>query len=166
MLGKKDKQTVTKKGKRVHEPSIEGVRILELNNILTRSGSLLEVFRGDWFDPVNVQQVNWVELKANGVTDWHFHEIQTDRLIGLSGIIKLALYDARPNSTTNGATETILFGAIAPLMVVVPPGVWHGLRNETNSPGSYLNVINELYVHEDPDNYRAPFNCNEIPINL
>jgi dTDP-4-dehydrorhamnose 3,5-epimerase len=166
MLGIKDPQSITKQGRRFANPPIKGVQLIQLNNILTRSGLMTEVFRGDWFKNVNVQQVNWVELKSNGVTDWHCHAIQTDRLIALGGAIKLCLYDARPKSTTCGATETIRFSATAPLLVVVPPGIWHGLRNEANIPSGYLNVINELYTHEDPDNFRLPFDSSQIPVNL
>ena len=39
-------------------------------------------------------------------------------------------------------------------MVIVPPGVWHGLRNESGVPAGYINVIDQLYDHVDPDNWR------------
>ena len=34
---------------------------------------------------IGVQQVNWAQLNANGVTDWHRHALQTDHLVGVGG---------------------------------------------------------------------------------
>lgn len=48
-------------------------------------------------------------------------------------------------------------------MVVVPPGVWHALRNESGQAAGYLNIIDELYVHEEPDNWRLTPGSKEIP---
>ena len=88
-------------GRRAAPPKIAGVQILELGNVLTRSGWMTELFRKDW-DGVKIapQQINWVELSPNGVTDWHRHASQTDHLIGVGGVIKLALWDERAASPT------------------------------------------------------------------
>lgn len=166
MLGTKDTQTVDKQGQRFLKLSIQGLKTISLHNILTRSGLMTEVFRIDWFAEFKVNQINWVELKANGVTDWHCHARQTDRLIAVGETIKFCFFDARPNSPTHGATEIIRSSIALPMIVEVPPGVWHGLRNEANIPSGYLNVIDELYVHEEPDDLRLPFDSSNIPIEL
>lgn len=162
--GTKDPQTVIAGGRRAAAPSIDGVKILELGNVLTRSGWMMEVFRTDW--PVGenpVRQVNWVELNPGAVTDWHCHENQTDHLVGVGGSIKLALWDDRDGSPTHGASEVIRFGALRPVMVIVPSGVWHALRNESGVPAGYLNVIDRLYVHEQPDNWRPAKGVTKLP---
>lgn len=46
--GTKDSLRVVAGGRRAAPPRIAGVRILELGNVLTRSGSMLELFRSDW----------------------------------------------------------------------------------------------------------------------
>src|SRR6478609_6624703 len=71
VAGTRDQQTVGAGGVRTTLPKIAGVQIVELGNVLTRSGSLLELFRKDWPSiAIGVQQVNWSLLNANGVTDW------------------------------------------------------------------------------------------------
>ena len=136
-------------------PSIDGVRVIELGNILTRSGWMAEVFRSDWPGvAITPAQVNWVELSPNGVTDWHRHMRQTDHLVGVGGVVKLALWDGREGSPTLDRTDVIRLGALRPLMVVVPPGVWHALRNESGAPAGYLNFTDQLYQHDNPDNWR------------
>jgi len=162
--GRRDSQTVSATGARATPPAIDGVQIRELGNVITRSGFMTEVFRADWpAMDISVRQVNWVQLNPGAVTDWHAHSKQTDHLIGVGGNIKLALWDGRENSSTKGATEIIRMGAVRPVLVVVPRGVWHALRNESGEPAGYLNVIDELFDHETPDNWRLAPRAEEIP---
>jgi len=162
--GKQDRQTVFPNGRPASAPKIAGVKILELGNIITRSGWMTEVFRTDWPGiEVAPHQINGVELSPNGVTDWHRHADQIDHLVGVGGVIKLALCDGRPASPTERETEIIRMGAIRPVMVVIPPGVWHALRNESGQPAGYLVITNQLYLHERPDNWRLGADETEIP---
>ncbi|MCX7364127.1 MAG: dTDP-4-dehydrorhamnose 3,5-epimerase family protein [Alphaproteobacteria bacterium] len=163
-VGKRDSQTVIAGGAHSSLPRIAGVKVMELGNVLTRSGSLLEVFRQDWrgIDMVP-QQVLWAQLNANGVTDWHKHDRQTDHLVAVGGNIRLALWDDRPGSPTRGQHEIIRLGALRPVMVIVPPGVWHALRNESGAPAGYINVVDEMFDYEKPDNYRLPADSTEAP---
>jgi dTDP-4-dehydrorhamnose 3,5-epimerase len=160
----KDSQTVVAGGRRAAPPRIAGVQILDLGNVLTRSGWMTEVFRRDWpVVSVEPRQVNWALLNPGAVTDWHRHARQTDHLVGVSGGIKLALWDGRPDSPTTGESDVIRFGALRPVLVVVPPGVWHALRNESGEPAGYINVTNGLYDHENPDNWRSVPGSPGIP---
>ncbi len=163
-MGVRDRQTVASGGVRWGAPRIAGVQIVELGNVLTRSGSLLELFRNDWSQAGFVPaQVNWVQLNAAGVTDWHKHALQTDHLVGIGGNIRLALWDDRESSPTRGQSEVVRMGAFRPIMVIVPPGVWHGLRNESGQPAGYLNVIDRLYDYANPDNWRLAPGMPGVP---
>jgi len=164
LSGLKDAQTVVRGGARAAAPKIAGVAIHEIGNVLTRSGCLTEIFRADWLGPaLAVRQVNWAMMNPGGVTDWHCHAEQTDHIVGVSGTIKLALWDDRKDSPTKGATETIRIGAMRPVMVVVPPRVWHGLRNESGTSAGYINLIDRLYNYEQPDNYRISSDSRDLP---
>lgn len=162
--GHRDPQTVVAGGVRAAPPRIAGVEVVELGNVLTRSGWMTEVFRSDWAKiGIQPKQINWVQLNPNGVTDWHRHIRQTDHLIGVGGNIRLALWDGRTGSRTSGAGEIFRMGAIRPVMVIVPPGVWHALRNESGEPAGYLNITDQLYEHESPDNWRLPPGTAGVP---
>ena len=162
--GVKDSQTVVPGGGRAAAPKISGVSIREIGNVLTRSGCLTEIFRSDWSElQLTVRQVNWVMLNPDAVTDWHCHSKQTDHIIGVTGNIKLALWDNRKDSPTRGACEVLRIGALRPVLVVVPPQVWHGLRNESGAPAGYINLIDEAYDYQEPDNWRMSPGANEIP---
>jgi dTDP-4-dehydrorhamnose 3,5-epimerase len=124
---------------------------------------MTEVFRTDWPGcNITMQQLNWVTLNPEGVTDWHCHAKQTDHLVSVAGTIKLALVDGRPGSPTYRQHEIIRFGVARPILVTVPPGVWHALRNESGAFAGYINVIEHLYAYDHPDNFR-PERPDEFP---
>jgi dTDP-4-dehydrorhamnose 3,5-epimerase len=161
---RRDTQTSGPGGARFGKPAIDGVEIRDIGNILTRSGVMAEIFRNDWPGfAIDVRQVNWVSLNADGITDWHCHMRQTDRLVSVAGNIKLALWDGRETSPTHGKHDVIRFGIARPAVVTVPPGVWHALRNESGGFAGYLNLTNELYVYEDPDAYRIGRDAGVLP---
>ncbi len=163
-MSTKDPQTVKAGGTRAVAPRIAGVLVRELGNVLTRSGYMSEVFRTDWTEVgITVRQVNWVLMDPGAVTDWHFHLRQTDHLVGVGGHLRLALFDGREGSSTRGASEVIHLGEIRPVMVVVPPGVWHALRNLSGAHAGYLNMTSELYAHESPDNWRSAPGSADVP---
>jgi dTDP-4-dehydrorhamnose 3,5-epimerase len=163
-FGEQDKQTVVPGGASAGRPNISGVRVHQLGNVITRSGWMTEIFRSDWpLVGISVAQVNWVELNPGAVTDWHRHVEQTDHLIGVGGNIKVALWDGRDDWPTKGLTDIFRIGAMRPIMVVVPPGVWHGLRNESGAPAGYINVTDQMYVHQHPDNWRLTPGARDIP---
>jgi dTDP-4-dehydrorhamnose 3,5-epimerase len=163
-VGTRDTQTVSSGGASTRPPSIAGVHVHQLGNVMTRSGWLTEVFRTDWPGVgTPVHQVTWAHMNPGAVTDWHAHSKQTDRIVGVSGNIKLALWDGRDVSPTKGATQIVRIGAARPVMVIVPPEVWHGLRNESGSAAGYINIVDQLYDYEDPDNWRLAARASEIP---
>jgi dTDP-4-dehydrorhamnose 3,5-epimerase len=41
--------------------------------------------------------------------------------------------------------------------------VWHALRNESGMPAGYINVTDQLYAYEDPDNWRLDANAVAMP---
>jgi len=165
--GKKDPQTVTATGARAQSFNIQGVRTIALNNVLTRSGAVTELFRTDWPEiSIEPRHMILATMNPGAVTDWHRHTRQTDHLIAISGNIKLVLWDGRENSKTKGQHDIIRFGVLRPLIAVVPPGVWHGLRNESGSIAQYVNVNDVPYDHADPDNFRLSSEHGKAPIDL
>lgn len=164
VLGTKDGKTIEKFMARAAASKILGVSTIKLNNIRTRSGLMNEVFRSDWFEVIDVKQINFVDLKPHASTDWHCHSTQTDRIIGLSAEISLHLYDGRKDSPSCGVSEIFVLGISEPMMVIFPPGIWHKLINENEACGAYLNVLEQLYDHQNPDNYRLPAETVDIPL--
>src|SRR3954451_20457847 len=87
----KDSQSVTADWAVLQEP-IEGVRLVEVRNVIANSGHTTEVLRRDWFgENVEIDQVFQVTLGPHGASAWHVHLDTTDRLFVNPGQVKIAL---------------------------------------------------------------------------
>jgi dTDP-4-dehydrorhamnose 3,5-epimerase len=159
----KDEQSVTADWAALQE-AIDGVRLIEVRNVIGETGCTTEVIRREWFDgALDLDQVFQVTLAGGGLTAWHVHMKTTDRLFVSSGQMKIALYDGRPESETHGRINVFRLGERRPGLVIVPPGVWHGVKNLQSSDGRILNLVDVAYEYEDPDHWRLPPDTPEIP---
>lgn len=159
----KDRQSITADWVPLVE-LIDGVRVREVKNVPKDNGVLVEVYRRDWLvDECGVDQVFQVALFPGAISAWHTHQLTTDRLFVNQGQLKIVLYDERPESPTKGRINEFRFGAVRPALVVVPPGVWHGVQNVGHEVGSVLNLVDRAYAYEDPDHWRLPPDTAQIP---
>ena len=165
--GRADRQTVDRDWNFVGQSGIEGVTCKEIRPVTTTHGTLTEIWRPEWgLDERAVGQVFQSLLDLGTVTDWHAHVQTTDRLFCAVGRIRLALYDGRKSSPTFGSVWQRVFGQERPLLVVVPPGVWHGLRVLGTTPSLILNIVDRAYSYESPDHRRLPPDTPHIPLSL
>ena len=143
---------------------LDGVRVKEVKNVPKDNGILVEVFRRDWaLDEQEVEQVFQVMLFSKAISAWHVHQYATDRIFINQGLIKVVLYDARQYSMTYGHINEFRFGSARPALVVIPPGVWHGVQNLSKDVSCLLNVVDKAYCYEDPDHWTLPVDTKAIP---
>jgi dTDP-4-dehydrorhamnose 3,5-epimerase len=161
---RQDRQSVTSDWNSWQD-AIEGVRVREMKNVLKTGGDVLcEVFRRDWMlDDGEVDQVFQSVMNPRSVSAWHAHRLTTDRLFAGHGAIQIVLFDARQNSPTHGRINEFRFGAVRPALLIIPPGVFHGVRNISHEPALLLNLVNKAYQYEDPDHWRLPLDTDKIP---
>ncbi len=160
---KKDTQTATADGT-VLRKDLPGVCVHEMKNIVTRNGITTEVYRPEWnLDEGGVEHIIHVSLRPHAISAWHVHERQTDRIFVVDGSFKLVLYDDRKDSSMQGMLSVLLLNRLRPMVVSVPPGIWHGLQNLEDGPGSFINYFNRPYQYEDPDEWRLPWDTDQIP---
>ncbi len=145
------------------ENLIDGVKVKPLRPIADERGRLMEMLRRD--DEVFVEFGQaYVTTMYPGVTKaWHYHRLQTDSFACLRGMIKLVLYDEREGSPTRGRVNEFFLGDHAPLLVVIPPHVWHGFKNIGESESLILNVTTHPYRRDAPDEHRLDPHENHIP---
>lgn len=144
---------------------IDGVRVREVKNVVKSNGDVLcEVFRRDWLlDEGVVDQVFQSVINPGNISAWHVHQHTTDRLFVSQGLLRIVLYDAREESTTHERVSEYRFGAVRPALLVIPPGVWHGVQNISNESALLLNLVDSAYRYEDPDHWRLPLDTEKIP---
>ena len=160
----KDGHHVTEEWTRLRADAIDGVKVHEIGNLVTRNGVMTEVFRSGWgVVDGPIEQMIYVTLRAAVISAWHMHARKTDHLMVVSGAIKAVLYDGREDSETNGRLEVHHLSPMRPTLLVIPPGVWHGLQNLDATPSAFVNFFDLSYDHEDPDDWRMDQDAEEIP---
>ena len=164
---RRDAQSITAEWEFTTQKLIDGVALKEIKSVPKASGSLTEVFRRDWgLDELPVDQVFQVRLKPGAISAWHAHEVTTDRLFVNHGLIQIVLYDSRPGSPTRGMVNEFKLGGIRPGLVVIPPKVWHGIRNINSGDSLILNLVDQAYNYENPDHWRVPQDSPEVPFSF
>ena len=160
---KKDTQLVTAEWEKLYEP-IDGVHIKEIKHVPRDHGVITEIFRPEW-DPTGLPVVHLYQSKLfpGAIGAWSCHKIAIDRLFVSQGHLKIVLYDAREDSPTHGTLQEHHAGDSNPALIVIPPGVWHGVQNLGTNDVILLNLPTRPYIYEDPDHYRLPYTAPEIP---
>ncbi len=88
--------------------------------IIRRTDEFFAEGFGQWSHSLMYQGV----IKA-----WHIHRVQTDWWYVGVGVLKVALYDARPESPSHREIMEAMMGDSQPARVLrIPPGVAHGCK--------------------------------------
>jgi dTDP-4-dehydrorhamnose 3,5-epimerase len=142
---------------------IEGVKTKGLRVIPDERGRLMEILRRDDELFQGFGQVYMTTTYPGVVKAWHRHSKQTDNIACVDGMIKLALYDGRPGSPTYREVNQFYIGVHNPMLVQVPPGVFHGWTCVSQEEALIVNVPTEPYDRANPDEERLDPHQNDIP---
>ena len=142
---------------------IQGVKTKQLKIIPDERGRLMEILRCD--DPLFLKfgQVYMTTVYPGVVKAWHYHKLQTDTFAVLRGTLKLVIYDPREDSPSHGEIDEFFIGEHNPLLVQIPPMIYHGFKGVGTEEAIVLNCPNEPYNREAPDEYRLDAHTDEIP---
>ena len=97
------------------------------------------------------------------VKAWHYHKKQTDNFTCIKGMMKVVLYDSREGSVTRGELNEFFLGDLNPMLVSVPPLVYHGFKAIGNETAYFLSVPTLAYNYSDPDEFRLLPDSKDIP---
>ena len=162
----RDPQSVTPDWNAAQTPAIDGVFVREPKYVITENGMLLELLRGEWLGvAAGVDQVFMRLLDPGRVSAWHAHAKTTDRLFCVGGRALVVLYDARTNSPTSKTLAEYRLAPERPMLLVVPPGVFHGVKAIGDEPLVLLNMVDVAYEYAKPDHWRLPADAPDIPYN-
>ncbi|MBN1222899.1 MAG: dTDP-4-dehydrorhamnose 3,5-epimerase family protein [Candidatus Aminicenantes bacterium] len=142
---------------------IDGVKTKQLKVIPDERGRLMEILRSDEAIFNKFGQVYMTTTYSGVVKAWHLHKKQTDNVACLQGMIKLALYDSREDSPTLRELGEFYLGVHNPLLVQIPPGVYHGWMCVSEEEAVVVNIPTEPYDPENPDEYRCDPHRSSIP---
>ncbi|MBN1755895.1 dTDP-4-dehydrorhamnose 3,5-epimerase family protein [bacterium] len=142
---------------------IDGVFVKELKVIPDERGRLMEIIRCDEECFRKFGQLYMTTTYPGVVKAWHLHYNQDDYITVVSGMIKLAMFDARKDSSTYGEVNELFAGDNNPILVRIPRGVYHGWKGIGTREAIIINCPTQPYNHQQPDEQRMdPFE-NDIP---
>lgn len=147
------------------EKLIDGVRMKRLRVLPDERGYLMEMLRVDDELFEKFGQVYVSVAYPGAVKGWHYHKVQTDCFTIVKGMMKVVLYDGRPDSPTHGEINEFFMGEKNPLLITIPPGVLHGMKAIGTEPGMLVNCPTEPYDYANPDEYRVDPHAGEVPYN-
>ncbi len=130
--------------------SLEGVKIVTLKTHIDERGSFTEVFRKEWFKPLNPIQWNIVFSKKNALRGMRVHIKHTDYVIVFKGEGLYVLRDLRRSSPTEGKNCYIKLSGESIKAIIIPPGVAHGFYFYRDS--GYVYGVD--YYHNEKDELR------------
>ncbi len=142
---------------------IEGVKTKKLKVIPDDRGRLTEMLRSDDELFIKFGQCYMTTTYPGVVKAWHYHKLQTDNFVVITGMFRVALYDAREDSPTRGEVNDFFIGDHNMMLLQIPPGIYHGWKCIGEHEGIVVNISTELYNYDEPDEYRLPHDTDEIP---
>ena len=145
--------------------TIDGVRVVELARHADDGGAMTELARltdgraaglGDF----TVRQVNYSELAPDAIKAFHLHARQTDVwFVPPSDRMLVVLLDVRKGSRSENLRQRVVLGHGASRLLVIPPGVAHGVRNLGEATGRIV-YLTDLHFSAEPatcDEGRLPW---------
>ena len=144
---------------------IEGVKVIPLKKIPDVRGTIYHRLRSS--DPHfnKFGEIYFSKIYKNVIKGWHIHKELTLNYCVVQGMVKLVLYDARKDSSTNGNIMELFIGDDNYVLVVIPTGIANGhkgitktslLANVPDIPHDKLNADEMIRI--DPFNNDIPYN--------
>jgi dTDP-4-dehydrorhamnose 3,5-epimerase len=144
---------------------IDGVKVKKLKIIRDERGRLMEILRNDDDIFREFGQVYMTTAFPGVLKAWHYHKKQTDNFTCIRGRMRLGLYDGREESPSFGNVEEYTISLEDPMLVQIPPGVYHGFKCLSDEEAVVVNTVTVPYDPKNPDEFRVdPFD-GKIPFD-
>ena len=137
-------------------PAMDGVQLIELKRFTDDGGSFMELARlqpgvAAGLPGFECRQVNYSELEPGAIKAFHVHRRQTDVWFVPPGDKMLViLLDVRAASQSRGAQRRLVLGDGASRLLLIPPGVAHGVKNLAPTRGRIIYLVDTQFC-ADPD---------------
>lgn len=141
---------------------IEGVGVKKLKPVRDERGWVTEILRVDDELFEEFGQVYLTVAYPGVVKGWHMHRKKSDYFALVSGRALIALYDGREGSPTKGEVMDFVVDEDEPLLIRIPPEVYHGYKALGERPAYIVNTPTKPYNHENPDEQKLPADTKKI----
>jgi dTDP-4-dehydrorhamnose 3,5-epimerase len=130
--------------------ALDGVVAKKLVTHADERGFFREIIRvTDEFFDEGFGQWSHSQMYSGVIKAWHIHQRQVDWWYVATGVLKVVLFDKRPNSSTVGQTMELLMGDNQSAQVLkIPPGVAHGCKC-LSGPANLFYITSKIYDPSD-----------------
>ncbi len=140
---------------------IHGVHLTPLAKICDERGRVMHLMRSDWPIFGGFGEAYFSVVNPGVVKGWHLHQRVTLNYTAVSGMIKVALYDPRPDSPTKGDVNEFFLGEHNYQLITIPPGIWNGVKGISTQEAIIAICLDQPYDSSEIERV-DPFE-NEIP---
>jgi dTDP-4-dehydrorhamnose 3,5-epimerase len=147
----------------VDAEQIPGVHVRSLKLLPNARGRLMEIQRCDDDIFPGFGQVYITGTYPGVIKAWYRHHRQIDQIAVVTGLLKLVLYDTREGSPTRGALSEVYLGDLAPKLVQIPTGIWHGFQALGDREVFAVHINAAAFQADHPDEDRLPATDPSIP---
>ena len=141
---------------------IKDVKIKKITRHCDDRGFFSEIFTSEDSFFSKIKQTSYTETYPGVIKAFHYHKKQDDIWFVAKGMAQVVLYDLREKSETKGKIQVIYAGEDDPVLVYIPKGVAHGYRVLGSEKVCLFYHTTERYNAKKPDEYRIPYDSNEI----
>ena len=144
------------------EKHIQGVNLINLNQIGDHRGSVLHMLRSDSQDFTHFGECYFSEIFPGAVKAWKKHREQTQNIAVPVGRILLVIFDDRESSITKGKLIEIELGRPdAYQRVRISSGIWYGFKCLSTETALLVNCAD--YPHNKNESEVISFDDPAIP---
>ncbi len=140
---------------------IEGVQVIPLRRIPDERGTIFHMLRADAPHFEKFGEIYFATAYPGVIKGWHLHKSMTLNYACIDGMIKLVLFDQRPDSKTKGELQELFIGDENYALVKIPPGIWNGWKCVGTQRALLANCPTE--VHSPDEMLRMDPFSPEIP---
>jgi dTDP-4-dehydrorhamnose 3,5-epimerase len=128
---------------KVKPAAIAGVQLRALMPARDLRGSLCEIHRDSWELAARPVQWDFINTRRHVLRGVHVHRLRTDYIVVVSGRATIGLADLRRNGPSFRRGMTLEAAGEAPQVLIIPPGVAHGIY--AHDPVTYLYGLSAYY---------------------
>jgi dTDP-4-dehydrorhamnose 3,5-epimerase len=142
----------------LNQELIDGLKFRPVRPVPHEDGTVAEVARVSWPEiSLPIVQVHTTSTFPGRVRAWGLHELSTDRLFVVHGLVSIVIYDGREASVTHGILNEFRVSDRNPALVVIPPNLYHGWKNIGVDEAFIINMPSSPYEHDGPDALDLPY---------
>ena len=156
------KESAVLESKNLRQKNIEGLLVKFIRPVCHEDGTLSEIARVDWKEVTDqIVHVHLTTTQEGRIRAWGLHQNSTDRLFVVKGLVSIVVYDGRIDSPTFGLLNEFKVSERNPVLLTIPPNLYHGWKNIGTEEAFIVNMPTSMYNYDKPDALDLPYDSDD-----